>query len=410
MANLKMVENLVKERSAWPREDMSLVLLVLDGVGDVRHPDFGMQTPLEKAVTPNFDALARRSALGRLLPVDYGVTPGSGPAHLGLFGYDPREVEIGRGVLEALGLDMDLEFGDLAARCNFCTMQDGVITDRRAGRPDTEQNIKLCGLLEEQIGKIEDVEVIIKPGMGHRFAVIFRGPGLVEGVCDTDPHENGEPLHEAKAQRPEAEKSARIVGIFQQKALDVLKGHEPMNAMLVRGVAERPQIASIEDRFGLRAGAIATYPMYRGLSKLVGMKVINTGSSVEDELNSYRDTRSEFDYHFIHVKGTDEAGEDGNFDAKVKVIEEVDSKLDMILDCEPDVLAVTGDHSTPCCMKLHSWHPVPLLMHSGRCDVSGCERFTENECSRMGTLGVFHSMHMISLMLANAALLDKYGA
>ncbi len=410
MSNLNMVESLVKERSAWPRDDVSLVLLVLDGIGDIRHPDYGMQTPLEKAKTPVLDALARRSALGRILPVDYGITPGSGPAHLGLFGYDPREVEIGRGVLEALGLDMDLEFGDLAARCNFCTMEGGVITDRRAGRPATEENVKLCKLLQAQITGIEDVEVIIQPGMGHRFAVIFRGPDLVEGVCDTDPHENDEPLHEAKALRSEAEKSARIVGKFQKRTLEVLEGNPPMNAVLVRGVAERPRIDSLHERFKLNTAAIATYPMYRGLSKLVGMNIVETGESIEDEFKAYQETRKKFDYHFIHVKGTDEAGEDGDFDHKVDVIREVDSKLDMILDREPDVLAITGDHSTPCSMKLHSWHPVPLLLHSNRCDVSGCERFTEHECSGNGTLGTFHSMHLISLMLANAALLDKYGA
>ncbi len=410
MANLNMVESLVKERAGWPKEDMSLVLLVLDGIGDIRHPDHGMQTPLEKAKTPNLDALASKSALGRMLPVDYGITPGSGPAHLGLFGYDPREVEIGRGVLETLGLDMDLEFGDLAARCNFCTIEDGVITDRRAGRPATEDSVKLCSQLQAEISKIEDVEVIIKPGMGHRFAVIFRGPDLHEGVCDTDPHENGAPLHKAQAANSDAEKAAKIIGEFQNRALKVLEGNDPMNAILVRGIAERPKIASIEERFKLKSGAIATYPMYRGLAKLVGMNVVDTGSSVEDEFKSYQETRSEFDYHFIHVKGTDEAGEDGDFDYKVEVVEEVDSKLPMVLDQKPDALAITGDHSTPCPMKLHSWHPVPLLLHSERCDVAGADKFTELECSHKGTLGTFHSMHLISLMLANSALLDKYGA
>ncbi len=410
MAYLERIEGLVKDRAAWPKEDMSLVLLVLDGVGDVRHPDFGMQTPLERAETPNLDALALRSAMGRIMPVDYGITPGSGPAHLGLFGYDPREVEIGRGVLESLGLNMDLKFGDLAARCNFCTLEGGVITDRRAGRPATEESRKLCKLLQEKITGIEDVDVIIQPGMGHRFAVVFRGPGMEEGVCDTDPHENAEPLHEAVASHPGAEKAARIVDEFQSRALEVLKGREPMNAILVRGIAERPDIDSVTDRFGLNAGAIATYPMYRGLAKLVGMNVIETGTSIEDEFNTYRDTRKDYDYHFIHVKGTDEAGEDGDFDHKVNVIQSVDSRLGMILDQAPDVLAITGDHSTPCCMKLHSWHPVPLLLHSGRCDVSGGSRFTEHECTEKGTLGTFHAVHLISLMLANAALLDKYGA
>ena len=211
MDSQKIVESLVKERAAWPHEDISLVLLVMDGVGDVRHPDFEFKTPLEVAATPNLDALAQRSALGRIIPVERGITPGSGPAHLGLFGYDPREVEIGRGVLEALGLDMDLRFGDVAARVNFCTIKDGVVTDRRAGRPATEVSAEKCELLQEKLGRIEDVDVIIRPGKGHRFAVIFRGPGLAEGVSDTDPHENNEPVRRAEVQNPDAEKTARKV-------------------------------------------------------------------------------------------------------------------------------------------------------------------------------------------------------
>lgn len=409
MDTLKLVEGLVKERSAWPHENVSLVLLVLDGVGDVRHPDFGYTTPLEAAATPNLDELARRSALGRIIPVDYGITPGSGPAHLGLFGYDPREVEIGRGVLEALGLDMDLQFGDVAARANFCTIADGVVADRRAGRPANEVSAQKVGLLQQRIRKIEDVEVIIRPGKGHRFAVIFRGPGLAEGVCDTDPHENGRPLHEAVAQNREAEKTAEIVTAFQQRALQILARHEPLNGILVRGIAERPRIAGMQERFGLRSAAVAAYPMYRGLAKLAGMALLDAGESVEEEFRTYATTRADHDFTFVHVKGTDEGGEDGDFGKKVSVIEEVDRNLPIILEAEPDVLAITGDHSTPCCMKLHSWHPVPLLLHSDRCDASGLTSFSEQTCTR-GPLGTFLSMHMMALMLANAGLLDKFGA
>lgn len=409
METADIVQSLVKDCSAWPHEDMSLILLIMDGVGDVRHPDFGMQTPLEEAETPVMDELAGRSSLGRIIPVDYGITPGSGPAHLGLFGFDPREIMIGRGVMEALGIDMKVKFGDIAARCNFCTRQDGVIIDRRAGRPETEVSAERCRLLQEEIPEIEDVKVIIKAAKGHRFAVVFRGPGLAEGVHDTDPHQNGEPLHEAEALRPEAEKAARIVSKFQERALEILDGGDPINAILVRGIAELPDLASMEDRFGLRSGAIATYPMYRGLAKLAGMDLIETGQSVEDEFQTYLDTREDYDYHFIHVKKTDEGGEDGDFDKKVRVIEEVDQSLDMLLDAEPDAVAITGDHSTPCCMELHSWHPVPLLIHSAQCDPSGLEEFTEHSCNN-GPLGIFHATHLMSLLLANAALLDKYGA
>jgi len=409
MESLRLVENLVKERSAWSHDHLSVVLLVLDGVGDVRHPRFNMETPLEAARTPNLDGLAPRSALGRLIPVDYGITPGSGPAHLGLFGYDPREVEIGRGVIEALGLDMDLQFGDVAVRANFCTIENGVVTDRRAGRPPTELSAQKCRLLSQEVGRIEDVEVLIQPGKGHRFAVVLRGPDLAEGVSDTDPHEDGEPLQDARALVSGAEKTARVVAEFQRRALEVLEGHEPLNGIVMRGVSERPRIPGLEDRFGLRAGAVATYPMYRGLATLVGMDLLESGPSAREEFEAYRQSKEDYDYHFIHIKGTDEAGEDGNFDRKVGVIEEVDRALPTVLEGQPDVLAITGDHSTPCCMKLHSWHPVPLLLHSARCDAGGQARFTEQECAR-GSLGTFRSMYLMSLLMANAGLLDKFGA
>lgn len=409
MDSEKLVESLVKERSAWPHEHVSLVLLVIDGVGDVRHPDFGYATPLEAAETPNLNDLARRSALGRIIPVDYGITPGSGPAHLGLFGYDPREIEIGRGVLEAVGIDMDLQSGDVAARANFCTIKDGLVVDRRAGRPATEVSAEKCGLLQQELGRIEDVQLIIKAGKGHRFAVIFRGPDLAGGVTDTDPHENNEPVHTAEAQDPNAEKTARIVNEFQRRAVEILAGHEPLSGIVMRGVAERPRIPGMEERFGLRSAAIATYPMYRGLAKLAGMELLQTGQSVEEEFRTYAQAKRDYDFTFIHVKGTDEAGEDGDFDRKVSVIAEVDRELPIILGQEPDALAITGDHSTPCCMKLHSWHPVPLLLHSAHCDASGLTRFTEQTCNR-GPLGIFLSMHLMSLMMANAGLLDKFGA
>ena len=404
-----IAEKLVKERKEWPGGGASVVLLVLDGLGDVRHPSFDFKTPLEAARKPNLDELAARSALGRIIPVDYGITPGSGPAHLGLFGYDPREIEIGRGVLEALGLDMDVEHGDVCARTNFCTVEDGRVVDRRAGRPADEVSAEKVKLLQKEITRLEDVEVIMRPGKSHRFAVVFRGPGLAEGVADTDPHVDGNPFHEPKALRPEAEKTARIVKQFARRTLEVLAGHEPLNGVLVRGIAERPRLQGFKERFNLRSAAVATYPMYRGLSKLAGMQVLSTGESIEDEFRTYVESKDDFDFTFIHVKETDAAGEDGNFDAKVAGIEKVDAALPIILEARPDALAITGDHSTPCCMKLHSWHPVPLLLHSARCDASGLTSFSEQTCTR-GPLGIFHSMHLMSLLLANAGLLDKFGA
>jgi len=404
----KIVEELVK-RNEIQESGKKIVLLVMDGLGDIRHPDNNFRTPLEQAKCPNLDALAPKSALGRIIPVDYGITPGSGPAHLGLFGYDPREVEIGRGVLEVVGMGMELRPGDLAARANFCTVSGGTVVDRRAGRPSTDASAEKVKLLQQKIAKIGDVSLIMRPGMGHRFGVIFRGPGLAAGVTDTDPHEDNEPIREPKAEADAARKTADVVGEFQRKALEVLAGSQPMNGILLRGISEPPRIATVQERFGLRCGAIATYPMYRGLASLVGMDLLETGPSVEQEFQTFLGNRDNYDFFFIHVKPTDEAGEDGAAERKAGAIESVDQKLPILLKAAPEVLAITGDHSTPCPMKLHSWHPVPLLLHSPRCGADGRPRFTESECNG-GSLGIFHAMHLLPLMMANAGLLDKYGA
>lgn len=408
MDAVKLSEELIKRKEV--REgNKKIVLLVMDGVGDIRHPDNDYKTALEAANCPNLDELASRSAVGRIIPVDYGITPGSGPAHLGLFGYDPREVEIGRGVLEVVGMGMELRPGDVAARANFCTVRDGKVVDRRAGRPPTEVSAEKVKLLRQKISKIDDVDLLMEAGKGHRFGVVFRGPGLTGGVTDTDPHENDEPIQEAKAEAPQAQKMAQIANKLQQRALEVLQGGDPINAILMRGISERPAIPTIEERYGLRCGAIATYPMYRGLAQLVGMGLLETGQAVEDEFQSYLDNQQDYDFFFVHVKGPDEAGEDGNFERKVAAIEAVDEKLPMILDSDPEVLAVTGDHSTPCPMKLHSWHPVPLLLHSRRSGADRLPHFTEHDCN-CGSLGIFLAKNLFPLMLANAGLLDKYGA
>jgi len=408
MNSLELAEELVK-RGEIAEGNKKLVLLVMDGVGDIRHPSNDYSTPLEDADCPNLDELASRSAVGRIIPVDYGITPGSGPAHLGLFGYDPRVVEIGRGVMEVVGIGMELQKGDVAARANFCTVEDGVVVDRRAGRPATEESAKKVRLLQDEIGRIEDIELIMQAGRGHRFGVIFRGPGLMGGVSDTDPHEDGEPIHEARAEVEGQEKTAEIINEFQQRALEVLEGDDPINGIIMRGFSSRPDIPTIQERFGLRCGAIATYPMYRGLASLVGMDLVETGQSVEDEFRACLDNWDDYDYFFIHIKPTDEAGEDGSHERKTEAIEAVDESLPILMDAGPEVVAVTGDHSTPCPMKLHSWHPVPLMLHSPRCGADCCPTFSEASCNA-GTLGIFRAMYLLPLMLANAGLLDKYGA
>jgi 2,3-bisphosphoglycerate-independent phosphoglycerate mutase len=386
--------------------DSKLVLLVLDGVGDIATEENDFRTPLEAARTPNLDALAKRSAQGRMIPVAPGITPGSGPGHLGLFGYDPLEHEVGRGVIEALGLGIDLKSGDVAARANFCSLDaKGIVTDRRAGRIDTKVCEAQVALLAKKIKKIGDVEVIIKAGKGHRFVVVFRGEGLSGPLTDTDPHREGLPV--ATATGPA--KTAKVVAEFYRQAMPLLKDCRPANGFLLRGIAHQPKIPTFEERYGLKAAAIAIYPMYKGLAQLVGMKKVEGPATVKEEFKAAADALKAYDYVFVHVKGTDMAGEDGNFKAKVAAIEEADAALSVLLKVKPTVLAITGDHSTPVPVKGHSWHPQPVMIASEWAGWDGQERFTER-AANSGSLGVFEAKFLIRLMQANAKRLDKFGA
>ena len=390
-----------------------IVLLVLDGLGDLPDPAHRGQTPLEAARTPNLDALARDSALGRLTPVAPGITPGSGPGHLGLFGYDPLTHLVGRGVLEALGAGIDLQHGDVAARANFCTLDaSGVATDRRAGRIASDVCVRLVEKLRASTGRIEDVEIVMQAGKGHRFVAVLRGPGLGGAVSDADPHREGKPVPQSQALEAGAanEKTARVVNTLVARARDVLRGDAPANGILARGLSERPKFAGYRERFKLRAAAIAAYPMYRGVASLAGMDLfVPSGEGAAEAFAVAAEQWASHDYLFIHVKGTDMAGEDGDFDAKVRVIEAVDQALPRLRALGPDVLCVTGDHSTPVPMRGHSWHPVPVLVHSKVCFPDPHPRFHETTC-RTGSLGDLASKDLIAVLLANAGRLDKYGA
>ena len=393
-----------------------IVLLVLDGLGDLPNPAMGLRTPLEAARTPHLDTIAPAAALGRILPVAPGVTPGSGPGHLALFGYDPLETVVGRGVLEALGAGIELKKGDVAARANFCTVGgDGVVTDRRAGRIASEECARLVAKLQHEIARLEDIEVILQAGLGHRFVVVLRGPGLGEGVSDADPHHEGariphaEPRAGAGAAAAPAIKSARIVNALVQRAAEVLKNEKPANAVLLRGLSARPHLPGYAERFKLRAAAIAAYPMYRGVAQLAGMSVLPVGDTPAAAFAAAGERWSDFDFLFIHIKGTDMAGEDGNFKAKVAAIETVDQALPALLSLQPDVLCITGDHSTPVLVKGHSWHPVPVLVHGRWCGADEAARFHEKS-ARTGSLGTFASRHLMAVLLANAGRLDKFGA
>jgi 2,3-bisphosphoglycerate-independent phosphoglycerate mutase len=391
--------------------DTKLVLLVLDGIGDIATPETRFLTPLEAAKTPNLDALARASAMGRLTPVAPGITPGSGPGHLGLFGYDPLEYEVGRGVIEALGLGIELRPGDVAARANFCTLDaKGIVIDRRAGRIATEVNEALCVKLQK-IKKVGNAEVIIRPGKSHRFVVVFRGKGLEGPLTDSDPHREGMPIKKVAAavKSPKAKEAAAIVNEFYAKALPLIAKEHPANGFLLRGIAHLPKMPTFEERFGLKAGAIAVYPMYKGLAQLIGMQKLEGTNTTQEEFEKYLAEHANYDYFFIHVKGTDMAGEDGNFDQKVAVIEEVDRALPVLLQKKPLVLAITGDHSTPVPMKSHSWHPQPVMIHGPVSGSDKLDRFTETNANR-GSLGIFKSRSLIRYMMANARLFDKFGA
>jgi 2,3-bisphosphoglycerate-independent phosphoglycerate mutase len=399
-----MIKHLIQKNSS------KIVLTVLDGLGGL--PVNG-RTELESARTPNLDALAKSSACGLHLPVGYGITPGSGPGHLGIFGYDPLEYIIGRGILEALGLGMEVRKTDVAVRCNYATLKEGVIVDRRAGRIPTEYNKQLTARLQREIPRIDDVEFIFAAGMEHRIAIIMRFrenlPAGAADIEDTDPQKEGKAPLAPCPNTANAEKVAAIAVKFIEKAQQVLQGEEKANFLLLRGFSNMPHIPTFEEAFGLSAIAIATYPMYRGLAKLVGMDTPPVEGSVEDQVRFLEEKYNDYDFFFLHVKKVDSYGEDGNFEGKAARIEEFDTLLPRLRKLIPDVLIITGDHSTPALMKGHSWHPVPVILNSPYVYGGLCSVFSERECTK-GELGIFPAVNLMPLALANALRLKKFGA
>lgn len=383
-----------------------MVLFVMDGVGGLPGPDG--KTELEAAYTPNLDALAARGTTGLSTPARPGVTPGSGPGHVGLFGYDPVDWQIGRGVLEALGIDFDLGPDDLAARGNFATLDaDGNILDRRAGRIPSEEGARLVEKLRKI--KLPGVEVFVEPVKEYRFVLVLRGKGLEDGLTETDPQKTGVPPMPVKATRPEAERSAELLNQWIAEARRLLADEPRANGLNLRGIAKVPPIPKMPDIYKMRLGAIATYPMYRGIARLVGMEVLPTGETIESEVETLKAHWDAYDFFFFHVKKTDSYGEDGNFDGKVHVIEEADAALAKVLALEPDVIVVTGDHSTPWALKAHSWHEVPVLLWSRYVRPDGVTAFGERPCMA-GGLGHIRHFDLVPLMMAHAGRLTKYGA
>lgn len=385
-----------------------IVMLIMDGLGGLPLEPGG-KTELETARKPNLDALAAQSALGLTIPVAPGITPGSGPGHLGIFGYDPLKYEIGRGALEALGVDFELGPEDLAARGNFCTVDSaGILTDRRAGRLPTSQSQDLAKGLREI--RFDGVELFIEPIKEHRFAFIMRGPGLEDALSETDPQKTGVPPLPVCALQPGSERAARLLNQFIEEARIRLTGKCPANMVMLRGFANFPVMPGYSEVFGLRAAAIAVNGMYRGVAKMVGMQVLKLGGdTLQDEFSALENHWNEYDFFYLHVKKTDTAGEDGDFYRKVQAIEEVDALLPRMLSLKPDVVIVGGDHSSPAVLKAHSWHPVPTLLYARYVRADGIAEFGERVCAR-GSLGVLPAKDIMPLALANAGRITKYGA
>ena len=394
-------------RELAEKNGSKIVMLVADGLGGLPMDPHG-RTELETANTPNLDRLASRGTSGLSVPVLPGITPGSGPGHLGLFGYDPLAFKIGRGALEATGIGFELGPHDVAARGNFCTLDSaGLISDRRAGRIPSEESFKVVERL--QAVKIPGVETFVKPVKEHRFVVVFRGEGLDGGVADTDPQAIGVAPIDPAPVTPAAQRTADIAKEFVRQARTILSDEKKANGMVLRGFAAKPQLPSYLDLYGLRAAAIAVYPMYKGLAQLVGMTLVGKAQSLDEQIDELAKCWNDYDFFFLHFKYTDSTGEDGAFEQKVKRIEELDRAIPRIEKLGPDVLIVTGDHSTPSKLKSHSWHPVPTLLVADTCRPDGLEKFSERDCLR-GGFGQFPAKHLMLLAMAHALRFGKYGA
>ena len=401
MDQLELVRELAEKNTS------KIVMLVADGLGGLPLEPGG-RTELETASTPNLDALARRGTSGSSIPVLPGITPGSGPGHLGLFGYDPLEYKIGRGALEATGIGFEIGPDDVAARGNFCTLDSaGLITDRRAGRIPSEESFKVVERLQGV--RIDGVETFVRPVKEHRFVVVFRGKGLEGAVADTDPQALGVAPLDPVAIAPGSRRTAEVAKEFVRQARAILKDDAKANGLVLRGFAARPQLPGYLELYGLRAAAIAVYPMYKGLAQLAGMRLVGSAQTLDEQIDELAKCWNDFDFFFLHFKYTDSTGEDGAFEQKVRRIEELDRAIPRIEKLGPDVLIVTGDHSTPSRLKSHSWHPVPTLLVSPTCRPDGLQKFSERECLR-GGLGMFQAKHLMLLAMAHALRFGKYGA
>ena len=390
--------------------DSKIVYLIMDGLGGLSMEGKG-GTELQVAKTPNLDALAERSICGLLDPISPGITPGSGPSHFALFGYNPFKSNIGRGILEAAGIDFPLTPKDIVARINYATVnKQGILTDRRAGRISSEENCRICTKLEKNIDLRNVDEVLVKPVKEHRAVLVIRDENLEDGaISDTDPQREGLAPLPPQALNPQSEATAKFVEQFLGQSSKILSDEPQANAVLLRGFAKHRVYLSLQERFKLKSLAIATYPMYKGIARLLGMTVLDGLTTLDDEIKVLKENYTHYDFFYFHVKQTDSRGEDGDFDAKVKVIEDVDKVIPLVTQLNPDVLVVTGDHSTPAVLRSHSWHTLPVLINSSFARVDQVKKFDEVSCAQ-GGVGRIATVHLMSLALAHALRLTKYGA
>jgi len=404
MVNLDLMKELSR-----PSES-KIVLLTIDGLGGLPDPTTG-KSELEAASIPNLDGLAAQGICGMADAIGYGITPGSSPGHLALFGYDPISYNIGRGVLEAIGIDVNLQPGEVVARGNFCTIdENGKVIDRRAGRISTERCVELSKILEEI--PLSGVRISVHPVREHRFVIVFHGEYLSPEVTESDPQQLGAAPLKIKplsSKNSGAVRLAEAANQFITEARSVLYDYHPANMVLLRGFSVQPSLPTLNEIYKLKSLAIAIYPMYRGLARLAGMEVSEAVTTLEDEFAALKKSYQDYTFFFLHIKWTDSAGEDGDFTRKVEMLEQIDAALPGLTALKPDVLVITGDHSTPAVFKGHSWHPVPLLLCAQYCRPDAVTEFSEKSFNN-GGLGRLSSTEIMPLAMANALKLHKFGA
>jgi 2,3-bisphosphoglycerate-independent phosphoglycerate mutase len=396
-----------------------ILMIILDGASD--RPVNGI-TPLQHAETPNLDEIASLGISGIIDPIAPGIRPGSDVAHLSLLGYDPYEVYTGRGPFEAAGVGIDVKPGDIAFRCNFATVDNGIAVDRRAGRiRGTKELAKAIGEV-----KIDDVEIIFKGSTEHRAAMVIRGDGLSQDVIPNDPAEDGRHVCKIEAINPEAERTAKILNKFVEETEKILEEHEinrerrekgepPANYILFRGVGEAPKLERFDERYGLKGGVIAAVALVIGIGRMCGMEYIKTEGATGDVHSDVRmkmknAVRALEDHDFIlmNIKGTDEMGHDGDFLGKSDFIQRIDESLAEIMDIGA-LVVITADHSTPVSVGGHSADPVPVVMKGEGVRVDDVKAYDEISSAKGGLLRI-RGMNLLPILADLTNRAKKFGA